>query len=85
MELKTACNPSSHKIALDYPSFYMRGFLLECCGVVVPRCSGHDTGVVSSNPPCVTIRTQLVWKATENPVIKSASLEKAHSPVSGFC
>ena len=36
----------------------------------------HNTGVVSSIPPCVTFKTPLVRKATGNHLMKSISLEK---------
>ena len=39
----------------------------------------HNTGVVSSIPPCVTFKTILVRKATGDHLIKSTSLEKTHS------
>ena len=45
----------------------------------------HNTGVVSSIPPCAAIKTPLVRKATGNHLIESTALEKAQSPVSGFC
>ena len=45
----------------------------------------HSTGVASSIPPCVTFKTPLVKKATGNHLMKSTSLEKAQSPVSGLC
>ena len=44
----------------------------------------HNTGVVSSIPPCVTFKMSLVRKATENHLIKSTSLEGTKRPVSGF-
>ena len=55
--------------------------VLRCCVIVVKR----NTGVVSSNPARVTIKTPLARKSTGNHLIKSTSLEKAQSPVSGFC
>ena len=46
----------------------------------------HNTGVVSSIPPCATFKkTPLVRKATGNHLTNSTSLEKRQSPVSGFC
>ena len=45
----------------------------------------HNIGTVSSIPPCITIKTLLFWKATGNHLIKSTSLEKTQSPVSGCC
>ena len=45
----------------------------------------RNTGVVSSIPSCATFKPPLVRKATENHLIKSTSLEKPQSPVSGFC
>ena len=45
----------------------------------------HNVEVVSSNPARVTIKTQLVRKATRNHLVKSTSIEKTQSPVSGFC
>ena len=42
----------------------------------------HNTGVVSSIPPCVTIKAPLTRKAKGNHLIKSISLEKTESPVS---
>ena len=44
----------------------------------------RNAGVVSSNPTRVTNETPLVRKAMGNHVIKSTSVEKAQSPVSGF-
>ena len=60
------------------------------CMIYFPWCSGlgvlgHNTGDVSMNHTRVTIKTPLVRKATGNHLIKSTSLEKAQSPVSGFC
>ena len=45
----------------------------------------QNAGVVRLNSPCVTIKTALVRKAMGNHLIKLAFLEKAQSPVSGFC
>ena len=45
----------------------------------------HNTGFVSSIPPCVTFKTPLVRKATGNNPMNSNSLEKTQSHVSGFC
>ena len=45
----------------------------------------HNTGVVSLIPPCITIKIPLVRKATGSHLIKPTSLEKAQSPVFGFC
>ena len=45
----------------------------------------HNTGVVSSIPPCVTFKTPLVRKATGNHLMNSTSLGKTQNPVSGFC
>ena len=45
----------------------------------------HNTRVVSSNPTRVTIKAPLVRKANGNHLIKSTSLDKSESPVSGFC
>ena len=45
----------------------------------------HNTGIVSSIPPCITFETPLVRKATGNHLMNSTSLEKTQSPVSGFC
>ena len=42
-------------------------------------------GFVSSIPARVTIKAPLVRKATGNHLVKSTSLEKTRSPVSGFC
>ena len=59
-----------------------------CCLVVVPwgrSMRTHNTGVVSSIPPRVTIETKLVGKGTGNQFIDSISLEEAQSLVSGFC
>ena len=44
-----------------------------------------NIGLVSSNPAHVTIKGALMRKATGNHLIKSTSLEKYLSPVSGFC
>ena len=44
----------------------------------------HNTGVVSSIPSCVTIKTQLSRKAKGSHLIESTSLEKTQSPISGF-
>ena len=55
-----------------------------CSGAVV-QWSGtrtHNTEVVSSIPPCVTIKTPLVRKATGNHLTKSPSLEETESSVS---
>ena len=41
----------------------------------------HNTGVVSSMPPCVTFKTPLARKVTGNHLLKSTSLEKTHNPV----
>ena len=46
----------------------------------------HNTGVVSSIPPCVTFKTSLARKATGNHLMNSTSLEKkTQSPFSGCC
>ena len=45
----------------------------------------HNIGVVSSIPPCVTLKAPFMRKATENHIMNSTSLEKTQSPVSGFC
>ena len=45
----------------------------------------HNTEVVGLNPARVIIRAPLAKKATRNHLIRSTSLEKTHSPVSGFC
>ena len=45
----------------------------------------HNTGVVRLIPPCVTLKTSLVRKATGKRLMNSTSLEKTQSPVSGFC
>ena len=45
----------------------------------------HNTGVVSSNPACVTIETSLARKTKGNHIVKSTSREMIHSPVPGFC
>ena len=44
----------------------------------------HNTGVVSSTPPCVTLKTPLVGKTAGNHLMNSTSLEKTQSPVSGL-
>ena len=44
----------------------------------------HNTGLVSSIPPCVTFKTPFVRKATGNHLMNSTSLDKTQSPVSGF-
>ena len=44
----------------------------------------HNARVVGSNPASVTIETPLVRKAMGNHLIKSTSLEKPESLVSGF-
>ena len=45
----------------------------------------RNTGVVSSIPPRVTIKTPLVKKATGNHFIESTSLETTQCPVYGLC
>ena len=45
----------------------------------------HNDGAMSLIPPCVTIKTPLVRKATGNHLVNSTSLEKTQSPVSSFC
>ena len=45
----------------------------------------YNTGLVSSVPPCVTIKSPFVRKGMGDHLIKSSSLEKSQSPVSGFC
>ena len=42
------------------------------------------SGIVGSNPACVTMKVSLVRKAIGSHLIKATSLEKL-SPVSGFC
>ena len=49
------------------------------------RMRTHNAGVVSSIPPCVTIKTPLARKAMGSNSIKSTSPERNQSPVSGFC
>ena len=44
-----------------------------------------SSALVSSTPPCVAIKTQLVRKATRNHLMNSISLEKTQSSVSGLC
>ena len=44
----------------------------------------HNTGNVSSIPPCVKMKMLLVRKATGNQLMNLTSLEKTQSPVSGF-
>ena len=44
----------------------------------------HNTGVVSSIPPCVTFKTPLVMKATGNHLMNSTSLEKNSEPCLWF-
>ena len=44
----------------------------------------HNTGVGSLIPPCVTMKTPSVRKATGDQLIKSYSLEATQSPVTGF-
>ena len=39
----------------------------------------HNTVVVSSIPPCITIKTPLARKATGNPLLKPTSLVKLSS------
>ena len=45
----------------------------------------HYAGVVSSIPPCVTIKSPLIWKVTGNHLIESTFLDKTQKTVSGFC
>ena len=56
-----------------------------CRGEVVKHADSHNTGVVSSIPPCVTFKKPLVRRATGNYLMNSTSLEKTQSPVSCFC
>ena len=44
----------------------------------------QTTWVVSSNLPCVTMKTPLLRKATGNHPINSTSPEKTQSPVSAY-
>ena len=55
---------------------------LWCRGEVVQRA---DAGVVMSNPARDTIKIPLARYATGDHLIKSISLEKTQSFVSGFC
>ena len=45
----------------------------------------RNTGVVSSIPPCVTIKMPLVGKAMGNYLIRLTFIENAQIPFSGFC
>ena len=45
-----------------------------CRGAVIKH-GTHNTGVVSSNPPCITMKTPLARKAMGNNLIKSTSLK----------
>ena len=56
-----------------------------CRGAMFISVQTHDTRVVSLSPTRVTIKTPLERKAMGNHLIKSTSLEKALSTVSGFC
>ena len=51
----------------------------------IAKCVTHNTGVVSSNPARVTMKTPLARKTTGNHLIKPTALEKIQSPVSGLC
>ena len=45
----------------------------------------HITGVISSSPPCVTLKTPSARKAAGNHLMNSTSPEKTQITVSGFC
>ena len=64
--------------------FRIRSQKASCAVVYWLSMRTHNAGVVSSKLVRVTIKTSLVKKATENHLIKSTSLEKTQSPVSGF-
>ena len=57
---------------------------MSCLGVVVKHANSQNR-VVSWIPPYVTFKAPLVKKTTGNHLMNSTSLEKTHSPVSGFC
>ena len=44
----------------------------------------HNTGFLSSIPPCVTLKNVIGEEGDGNHLMNSTSLEKSQSPVSGF-
>ena len=65
---------------LNQPAAHYANILIEFR--VVART--HNTGVVSSIPPCVTFKTPLARKSTGNRLMNSTSLETTQSAVAGF-